>query len=241
MVYHHVKVHHLTPTQKHNLLKGKAVRMHLGSHHTIPMREDQVKKLHRNHAKGMASTISLDDGALSHLHGTGFFDSMKKAFQSPVAKQISQALRPVATNMARGALTSMGPIGQALGNATIDVLDQQAQQHGYGIKKRGRPSKKHYVHHDVRLVEPVARGRKLRSVKGKGMFGDILKAGSKALRPVATDFLKSKLADRGGILGAVGNAGLDLANQLAEKHGYGVKKRRGRPSKKGGALIAAGY
>jgi hypothetical protein len=35
--------------------------------------------------------------------------------------------------------------------------------------------------------------------------------------------------------------GLDLLNQIGESHGYGIKKKRGRPSKKGGALIAAGY
>ena len=238
-MYSNVKVCPLTSSQRSNLKKGKGIRMKLGNAHTIPMRDDQVKKMARNHNKGMATTIALDPYAIYQLHGTGFFDTLKKVASNPIVKSISRVARPIATNMARGALSSMGPMGQALGNATIDVLDAEAEKRGYGIKKRGRPRK--YVHHDKRIVEPVAMGRKLKSVRGKGMFGDLMKAGSKALRPVATDFLRSKLADRGGILGAVGNVGLDLANQFAESKGYGAKKRRGRPSKKGGALIAAGY
>lgn len=235
-MYTHVKVCPLTSSQKSNLMKGKGIRMKLGNAHSIPLRDDQIKKMARNHNKGMATTIALDPYAIDQLHGTGFFDSMKKAFSHPVTKQISQALRPVATNMARGALSSFGPMGQAVGNALIDVADAEAEKRGYGVKK---PRK--YVHHDKRIVEPVAMGRKLKSVKGKGWGMDLLKAGSKALRPVATDYLRNKLANQGGILGTVGNVALDLANQLAESKGYGVKKRRvGRP-KKGGALIAAGY
>lgn len=235
-MYTHVKVCPLTSSQKSNLMKGKGIRMKPGSAHTIPLRDDQVKKLARNHSKGMATTIALDPYAIDQLHGTGFFDSMKKAFSHPVTKQISQALRPVATNMARGALSSFGPMGQAVGNALIDVADQQAATAGYGVKKRaGRPRK--YVHHDKRLVEPVAMGRKL---KGKGWGMDLLKAGSKALRAPATEFLRSKLASQHPILGALGNVALDAGNAFAESKGFGVKKRRGRP-KKGGALIAAGY
>jgi hypothetical protein len=220
-------------------MKGKGIRMKLGNAHSIPLRDDQVKKMARNHNKGMATTIALDPYAIDQLHGTGFFDTLKKVASNPIVKSISRVARPIATNMARGALSSMGPMGEAIGNALIDVADAEAEKRGYSVKKRaGRPRK--YVHHDKRIVEPVAMGRKLKSVKGKGMFGDLMKAGSKALRPVATDFLRSKLADRGGILGAVGNVGLDLANQFAESKGYGAKKRRGRP-RKGGALIAAGY
>lgn len=235
-MYTHVKVCPLTSSQKSNLMKGKGIRMKLGNAHSIPLRDDQIKKMARNHNKGMATTIALDPYAIDQLHGTGFFDSMKKAFQSPVAKQISQALRPVATNMARGALSSFGPMGQAVGNALIDVADNEAEKRGYGVKKTRK-----YVHHDKRLVEPVAMGRKLKSVKGKGWGMDLLKAGSKALRPVATDFLRSKLASQHPILGALGNVALDAGNAFAESKGFGVKKRRvGRP-KKGGALIAAGY
>jgi hypothetical protein len=214
-------------------MKGKGIRMKLGNAHSIPLRDDQCKKMARNHSKGMATTISLDPYAIDQLHGTGFFDTLKKVASNPIVKSISRVARPIATNMARGALSSMGPMGQAIGNTLIDVADAEAEKRGYGVRKAGRPRK--YVHHDKRIVEPA-----LMKKRGKGMFGDLMKAGSKALRPVATDFLRSKLADRGGILGAVGNVGLDLANQFAESKGYGVKKRRGRP-RKGGALIAAGY
>jgi len=236
MTYHECGIHHLTPSQKAKLRRGGSVRMKLGKHHTLPLREDQLKKLARAHSKGQASTVILDPYQVDILHGSGFFDSMKKAFSSPAAKQISQALRPVATNMARGALTSMGPMGQALGNATIDILDAEASKRGYGVRK-------HYVHHDKRLVEPVEVGHHLK--RGKGFFDSLKKAASsnvaksisKSLRPMATDFIRSKLP-QDGVLGALGNLALEESNKLAERHGYGVR-RRGR--KKGGALIAAGY
>jgi hypothetical protein len=233
-MYSNVKVCSLTPSQKSNLMKGKGIRMKVGNSHSIPMRSDQVKKMARNHSKGMATTIALDPYAIDQLHGTGFFDTLKKVASNPIVKSISRVARPIAANMARGALSSMGPMGQAIGNTLIDVADAEAEKRGYGVRKAGRPRK--YVHHDKRIIEPA-----LMKKRGKGMFGDIMKASSKALRPVATDFLRSKLANQGGIMGALGNAGLDLANQFAESKGYGVKKR-GRPrSKKGGALIAAGY
>lgn len=222
-------------------MKGKGIRMKLGNAHTIPMRDDQIKKIARNHSKGMASTISLDPYAIQELHGSGFFDSLKKIASNPIVKSISRVARPIATNMARGALSSMGPMGQALGNATIDVLDAEAQKRGYGVRKAGRPRK--YVHHDVRMIEPA-----LMKKRGKGFFdnlkkiasSDVTKSLSKSLRPMATDYLRSKLP-QDGIMGSLSNLALNEANRFAESKGYGVKKRRGRPSKKGGALIAAGY
>jgi hypothetical protein len=237
MVYHHVGIHHLSPAQKSKLKHGGAIRMKLGTAHTLPLRADQIKKLQRAHKKGGAVTIELDPYQCDHLHGSGFFDSMKKAFSSPVAKQISQALRPVATNMARGALSSFGPGGQAIGNALIDVADAEAAKRGYGVRK-------HYVHHDKRLVEPVEVGHHLKHGKGffdnlkKAASSDVAKSLSKSLRPMATDYLRSKLP-QGGVMGALGNLAIDEASKLAERHGYGVR-RRGRP-RRGGALIAAGY
>ena len=219
------------------------MRIKLGSSHTLPLREDQIKKLHRAHKKGSGITISCDPTSLHEMHGSGFFDSMKKAFSHPITKQISQVVRPIATNMARSSLGAFGPTGQALGNALIDVANQQAEQHGYGVKKR--KATKHYVHHDVRMVEPVEVGHHLKH--GEGFFDSLKKAASsnvaksisKSLRPMATEFIRSKMP-QDGVLGALGNLALDESNKLAERHGYGIKKRRGRP-RKGGALIAAGY
>lgn len=268
MVYSEVGIHSLSPSQKLKMKKMQPVRMKLGSHHKLPLRVDQIKKLSSAHKKGSAVEIVLDPYQIDHLHGSGFFDSIKKAFSSPAAKAISQALRPVATNMARSALSSLGPTGQVIGNTLIDKANEVAESHGYGLKKVGRPRKvgrpkKHYVHHDVRMVEPEElglrvdkrRGKKVSDLMGSGFFdslkkvatSDVAKNLSKSLRPMATDYLRSKLPSE-GILHTLGNAGLDLANRQAEKHGYGAKpktakkttKRVGRP-RKGGALIAAGY
>jgi hypothetical protein len=239
-MYHHVGISKLSPAQMSKLKHGQAVRIKLGSSHTLPLREDQIKKLHRAHKKGSGITISCDPTSLHEMHGSGFFDSMKAAFSHPITKQISQIARPIATNMARSALGAFGPGGQAVGNALLDVANQQAEQHGYGVKRK---AKKHYVHHDVRMYEPVEHGQHLH---GEGFFDSLKKAASsnvaksisKSLRPIATDFIRSKMP-QDGVLGALGNLALDQGNALAERHGYGVR-RRGRP-RKGGALIAAGY
>ena len=241
-MYHNCGVQKLSPAQLTKLKHGQAVRIKVGSHHTLPLRKDQIKKLQSAHKRGSGITIELDPTSLNALHGSGFFDSMKKAFSHPITKQISQAVRPIATNMARSSLSAFGPTGQALGNALIDVANQQAEQHGYGVKKK--VGKKHYVHHDVRMYEPVEHGQHLH---GEGFFDSLKKAASsnvakslsKSLRPMATEFVRSKLP-QDGVLGALGNLAVDEANKLAERHGYGVKRRRGRP-RKGGALMAAGY
>jgi len=243
MVYHGCGIAHISPSQKAKLKRGEPVRMKLGSAHNIPMTEHQIKKLTSAHKKGSAHTVHLDPYQIDHLHGSGFFDSIKSAFSHPITKSIVKAVRPVATNMARAGLSSFGPMGQIVGNTALDIANQEAESRGYGLKKAKRTRK--YVHHDKRIgpkghiIEPVELGRKL---KGAGWM-DIAKSVSKAVRPVATNFLQEKLANRGGILGSLGNVALNLANQEAEKRGFGVHKRsRGRPRKHhGGALIAAGY
>jgi hypothetical protein len=225
--------------------------MRLGSHHTLPLREDQIKKLQRGHKKGSAVTIELDPYSCDLLHGSGFFDSIKSAFSHPVTKQIVKALRPAATAAARAGLASVaGPMGNVAGNALIDLANQEAEKSGYGVKKH---RKKHYVHHDKRImdghiIEPEVLGLPVDRRRGRGFFdtlkkaasSDAAKAISRSLRPMATDYLRSKLPSE-GILGTLGHTALDFTNKELEKRGYGVhKKRRGRP-RKGGALIAAGY
>ncbi len=247
MVYKGCGIAKISPSQKSKLKRGEPIRMKLGSAHTLPMTEHQIKKLESADRRGSAHTVHLDPYQIDELHGMGFFDSLKKVASHPITKSISRAVRPMATNMARGALTSLGPMGQALGNATIDILDKEAETRGYGLKKVGRPRK--YVHHDKRIVEPVERGRKLKSVRGKGFFDNLKKAASsnvakslsKSLRPMATDFIRSKLPQE-GILGELSNLAVNEANRYAESKGYGIKKKRGpgRP-RKGGALYAAGY
>ena len=247
MVYHGCGIAHITPSQKSKLKAGHPIRMKLGNAHTLPMTEHQIKKLQSAHKKGAAHTVHLDPYQIDELHGMGFFDSIKSAFSHPITKSIVKAVRPLATNIARTGLSSFGPMGQIVGNTALDLANQEAESRGYGLKRVGRPRK--YVHHDVRLVEPVEHGRKLKSVRGKGFFDSLKKAASsnvakslsKSLRPMASEFVRSKLP-QDGILGALGNLAVDEANKYAESKGYGIKKKRGpgRP-RKGGALIAAGY
>jgi len=230
MVYHGCGIAHLSASQKAKLKAGHPVRMKIGSGHTLPLTEHQIKKLQSAHRKGSAHTVHLDPYQIDHLKGSGFFDSLKS-----IAKTVAPVVRPIATNfLKQQASNLLGPMGSQVANSLIDIGDQQAQAHGYGVsnplglKFRGRG-------------RPKSTKKTTKRIRGAGWM-DIAKGVSKALRPVATNFIQDKLANRGGIVGQLGNVALNLANQEAEKRGFGVKRRVGRPRKHhGGALIASGY
>jgi len=239
-MYHQVGLHALSNPQISKLLSGKPVRVRHGTHHKASLSTEHVKKLHRAHSKGKAVTLQLDPYCCQmneHMRGTGFFDTLKS-----IAKVAAPIARQIATPLARTALSSMGPMGQIVGNTALDIANQQAEAHGYGLKKRGRPRK--YVHHDKRIehgriVEPVMLGQPLH---GAGFFDSlksVAKMASPHIRQIATPLARSALSSFGPMGQIVGNTALDIANQQAEAHGYGLKKR-GRPRKHGKALYPAG-
>jgi hypothetical protein len=234
-MYSQVGLHALSNAQINKLLSGQPVRIKKGQHHKASLSAEHTKKLHKASMKGRAVTVQLDPYCCEmngHLKGTGFFDTLKS-----IAKVAAPIARQIATPLARTALSSMGPMGQTLGNVALDVANQQAEAHGYGVKK--------YVHHDKRLrrgriVEPVEMGMPLH---GEGFFDSmksVAKMASPHLRKIATPLARSALSSMGPMGQTLGNLGLDIANQQAEAHGYGVKKR-GRPRKRTGkALYPAG-
>jgi hypothetical protein len=241
-MYHQVGLHALSNPQISKLLSGKPVRVKHGTHHSASLSTEHVKKLHRAHSKGKAVTLQLDPYCCQmneHMRGTGFFDTLKS-----IAKVAAPIARQIATPLARSALSSFGPMGQLAGNAALDIANQQAEAHGYGLKKKGRP-RKHYVHHDKRLkmghiVEPVAMGHPLH--QGAGFFDSlksVAKMASPHIRQIATPLARSALSSFGPMGQLAGNAAIDIANQQAAAHGYGLKKR-GRPRKHGKALYPAG-
>ena len=149
-MYQQVGLHALSNPQISKLLSGKPVRVKKGVHHKAALSAEHMKKLHRASMKGKAVTLQLDPYCCQmneHLRGTGFFDSLKK-----VAKIASPHIRKIATPMARSALSSMGPMGQTLGNLALDVANEQAEASGYGVRKAGRPRKK------GRALYPAGRG-----------------------------------------------------------------------------------
>jgi hypothetical protein len=237
-MYQQVGLHALSNPQISKLLSGKPVRVKKGTHHKAGLSAEHVKKLHKASMKGKAVTLQLDPYCCQmneHLRGTGFFDSLKK-----VAKIASPHIRKIATPMARSALSSMGPMGQTLGNLALDVANQQAEASGYGVRKAGRPRK--YVHHDKRLlhgkiVEPVEMGMPLH---GEGFFDSlkkVAKIASPHIRKIATPMARSALSSMGPMGQTLGNLALDVANQQAEASGYGLRKK---PRKRGRALYPAG-
>ena len=236
-MYQQVGLHALSNAQINKLLSGQPVRIKKGQHHKASLSQEHTKKLHKASMKGRAITVQLDPYCCEmngHLKGSGFFDTLKS-----VAKTVSPHLRKIATPMARSALSSMGPMGQTLGNLALDVANEQAEQRGYGVGKR-----KKYVHHDKRLVrgrivEPVEMGMPLH---GEGFFDSlksVAKMASPHLRKIATPMARSALSSMGPMGQTLGNLALDVANEQAEARGYGLKKR-GRPRKRGSALYPAG-
>jgi hypothetical protein len=241
-MYHSVGVSRCSPTQKTKLKKGGAVRMKLGSAHSLPLRKDQIKKLERAHKKGGSVTIMLDPYQIDELHGRGFFDTLKKVAASPITKSISRAVRPIARDMVKSMLPQEGVMG-SLSHGAIDLLDREAEKAGYGRKKK-------YVHHDKRIfngqiIEPEALGMSVDEfdkLYGKGFFDSLKKVAaspitksiSRAVRPIARDMVKSMLPQE-GVMGSLSRGAIDLLDREAEKEGYGRRR------KKGGALIAAGY
>ena len=237
-MYHQVGLHALSNPQINKLLSGQPVRIKKGTHHKASLSAEHTKKLHKASMKGRAVTVQLDPYCCSmngHLKGTGFFDTLKS-----IAKVAAPIARQIATPLARTALSSMGPMGQIVGNVGLDIANQQAEAHGYGVGKR-----KKYVHHDKRvrmghIVEPVEMGMPLH---GEGFFDSlksVAKMASPHLRKIATPLARSALSSMGPMGQTLGNVALDVANQQAEAHGYGLKKR-GRPRKHTGkALYPAG-
>jgi hypothetical protein len=239
-MYHQVGLHALSNPQISKLLSGKPVRVKKGTHHKAALSTEHVKKLHRASMKGKAVTLQLDPYCCQmneHMRGTGFFDTLKS-----IAKVAAPIARQIATPMARTALSSFGPMGQLAGNAALDIANQQAEAHGYGVRKAGRPRK--YVHHDKRIedgriVEPVMLGQPLH---GAGFFDSlksVAKMASPHIRQIATPLARNALSSFGPMGQTLGNAALDIANQQAEAHGYGLKKKA-KPKKRGKALYPAG-
>lgn len=150
-MYQQVGLHALSNPQINKLLSGKPVRVKKGTHHKAALSAEHMKKLHRASMKGKAVTLQLDPYCCQmneHLRGTGFFDSLKK-----VAKIAAPIARQIATPLARSALSSMGPMGQLVGNTALDIANQQAEAHGYGLKKKPRKKGK--------ALYPAGRGGEL--------------------------------------------------------------------------------
>ena len=85
------------------LLNGHGVRVKHGSHHQVELSQEQHKKLHRAHAKGQASTLTLDPFQISrHQSLRGGALNYDKFANNQNVKDISGALSDKAVGKING-------------------------------------------------------------------------------------------------------------------------------------------
>ena len=120
MPYHQTGIHKLSPAQVSKLLNGHAIRVKHGSHHKMHLSTEQHKKLHKAHAKGKASTITLDPFQIQthqHLRGKGTLRDWGMEQYNKIPEEYHPGI-------------------ESIGRAGL-------KQAGFGLKKRGRPRKMH--------------------------------------------------------------------------------------------------
>ena len=154
-MYYAQGVHQLTHSQIKKMLKGLPVRIRSGTHHTIRMREDQIKKLHSAQAKGKGISLTLDPYAIDsnhHLHGEGIGSMIKSGLKKLGHKIVDTArkeARPALHKLLQAGVSAvsqyapeLAPVAQHFGNMAIDKAGHKL---GFGIhkhhKKAGRPRK----------------------------------------------------------------------------------------------------
>jgi len=213
-MYHKVPIQKLSHAQILKLLKGERIRVKHGSGHEIHVSAEQHKKIMNAHKKGCGTTLQFDPfqqqmeahHILRSIGGKGFKEDFVKFLRKDVA--------PVA----------------------IDFVGDQVKQRvaGEGMKK--------------------IRVRKSHAKKGKGFKEDAIGFLRKTVAPAVIDIASNELkkvavgegimrrkkkptggsgsppssGDEGGALYSAGYNGNGLMPA-----GHGLKKKKGRPSKKG--------
>ena len=84
-MYYEVGIQKLSDNQLSKLRNGHPVRVKLGNHHKICLSIQQLKKLHKAHKKGSASTITFDPYQLE-AHGSGVLGDIARKAKSFIQK-----------------------------------------------------------------------------------------------------------------------------------------------------------
>lgn len=226
MSYHPVKVAPLSHAQTLKLLKGEPITVKRGTHHTINMSESHAKKMHKK-ILGKGMRIQLDPYAIDmnrHLHGEGFFSSLKKGASAlasnPTVKALGKQAAQTAINYA---VQKASPYAEQYGlQGALGSAADMASSHVEGMGMRIPWSRK------------IGRPRK-HPMQGKGMFGNLAKMGKSALKNPAIRGMVTSAANQ-----ALASQGLPpMAGEAMSMAGLGMR-RRGRPRKHmGGALYLA--
>ena len=132
-------------------MKGEGVRVKHGSGEEIHVSNEQHKKLMKAYDNGKSATICFNPYQ-HEIHGGSLGSWFKKAGHSlkngfekalPVIKKISQVIRGPIVNALKDAVLKnpeLAPYSPVI-IAGLNAGNKVATNHGFGLKKRGRPKK----------------------------------------------------------------------------------------------------
>ena len=212
-MYHEVGIQRLSDNQLSKLRNGHSVRIKLGNVHKIALSVQQLKKLHKAHKKGAATTISFDPYQ-TEQHGAGILGDIAKKAKAFIQKhKLQSVINPLinhARNMGHKGVSKLshfahskvhelqpidggGPVSDVLGLASniggpvgtaANVASKIANMFGFGAARKHNSA-------------TVKRRAKRTTKKGKGIIGDFVKAGAKEIAKkgieIGTDYLKNKV------------------------------------------------
>ena len=245
-MYHEVGIQKLSDNQLSKLRNGHPVRVKVGNHHKICLSVQQLKKLHKAHQKGSASTVSFDPYQLD-AHGSGILGDIGKKAKAFVQKyKLQDIVNPIInrvkneshkgvsklSNFAHSKINTLQPIAQGEGiiSDVLGVIGNVSKVAGFGVGEG--VARHHYTPTHKTKYHPKPPAPKKR--RGRGIMTDIAKSVAKSVATkgveLGSNFLTNKIAGMGVV-----------------KHRRIVgRKPAATPKKKshggtGGALFPAGY
>ena len=229
-MYTPVKIHQLSATQKLKLRKGDKAIIRKGEGHTVFLSQEQKKKFDRACTKGKGLTVQFDPYQQDEHEGAGLFSSAKKMAMSK-KKEMVKLAKERAREEGRKALPGLKDMARSKGRDFIDHARVRATQSMDDALDRG------YARVSRELEEPRSRSFEENAdgefeLEGEGFkefVGKVKRAkiGKKVIGFVKDQKIGKRLSDAivERALGAISGAG----------------RPRGRPRKRGGALMPAGH
>jgi len=223
-MYHPASIAPLSQSQISKALKGLPVRVSVGNHHDVELSADQFKKFSKAGQKGKALTIAMDPYQIQnhmHLMGAG---KLKKSIRADAARLITSG-----TDRAIQAISGSGKLKKSIRADAARLITSGTDRAIQAISGSGK-LKKSIRANAARLITSGT-DRAIRAIEG-GSVNHLKKA--QRWEHFANATIRDGI-DTAGKAARVYNKSTDPMSMM----GFGVKKR-GRPRKHGGALMAAG-
>ena len=245
-MYHEVGIQKLSENQLSKLRNGHPVRVKLGNHHKICLSVQQLKKLHKAHQKGSASTISFDPYQLD-AHGSGILGDIGKKAKAFVQKyKLQDVVNPIInrvkneshkgvsklSNFAHSKINNLQPIEQGEGiiSDVLGVLGNVSKVAGLGIGEG--VARKHYSKLPAPKYHPKPPALKKR--RGRGIMTDLAKSVAKSVAKKGIELGSNYLTDK------VDGMGVAKHRRIVGRKPATIQKKKSHGGS-GGALYPSGY